>query len=172
MGEDGRRERGNQADTRLHAPRLRLNNKLELFILATLFATDRHLLQGLANGRGQRPSASTEVVENRRCAFFMIISSVACHVNFTYTSLYSFTAERGCQKGAWLGSLPCRTHTHTHVHTLRVGYGYYLSLENHPSSAPNCESNSESGVTLCPVLSWRTEVQTAIAILFYASIPC
>lgn len=96
----------------------------------------------------------------------MIISSVACHVNFTYTSLYSFTAEGG------VAGQPGMPDTHTHVHILRVGYGYYLSLENHPSSAPNCESNSESGVTLCPVLSWRTEVQTAIAILFYASIPC
>lgn len=166
----GGRERGNQADTRLHDPRLRLNNKLELFILATLFATDRHLLQGLGRGRGRRPSASTEVVENRRCAFFMIISSVACHVNFTYTSLYSFTAEGGV--AGQPGMPDTHTHTHTSTHTLRGGYGYYLSLENHPSPAPNCESNSESGVTLCPVLSWRTEVQTAIAILFYASIPC
>lgn len=84
-----------EADTRLHAPRLRLNNKLELFILATLFATDRHLLQGLGMGVASAPHPQLEVVENRRCAFFMIISSVACHVNFTYTSLYSFTAERG-----------------------------------------------------------------------------
>lgn len=53
--EDGRRERGNQADTRLHAPRLRLNNKLELFILATLFATDRRLLQGLGMGVATAP---------------------------------------------------------------------------------------------------------------------
>lgn len=84
----------------------------------------------------------------------MIISSVACHVNFTYTSLYSFTAERGWQKWACLGSLPCRTHTHTHS-VKGGGYGYYLSLENHPSSAPNCESNSSLG-SPCAVLVDRT----------------
>lgn len=53
--QEGGGVRGRQADTRLHAPRLRLNNKLELFILATLFATDRHLLQGLGMGVASAP---------------------------------------------------------------------------------------------------------------------
>lgn len=38
-------------------------------------------------------------------AFFMIISSVACHVNFTYTSLHSFTTEGAAKRGRG-------THTH------------------------------------------------------------
>lgn len=166
----GREEgkRGNQADTRLHAPRLRLNNKLELFILATLFATDRHLLQGLGRGRGRRPSASTEVVENRRCAFFMIISSVACHVNFTYTSLHSFTAEGGV---AGQPSMP-HIHTHTYEYTHHTHTERGLRLLFVIRKPPEPSSQLRVRVRGHPVLSWRTEVQTAIAILFYASIPC
>lgn len=149
-------ERGNQADTRLHAPRLRLNNKLELFILATLFATDRHLLQGLGRGRGRRPSASTEVVENRRCAFFMIISSVACHVNFTYTSLYSFTAEGGVAGQPGMPDTHTRAHTQ-HTHTERgLRLLFVIRKPPEPSSQLRVQLRVRGHPVPCAVLADRS----------------
>lgn len=106
---------------RLQAPRLRLNNKLELFILASLFVPvsrqkckKKTHLQGLkalecCGGRGySNPNLRLSKIAAAVAAFFMIISSVACHVNFTYTSLHSFTTEGAAKRGRG-------THTNTHT---------------------------------------------------------